>query len=155
MRLLGTQWKALIAILLLTACTALAGPIGRRVDIGGRSLHIVCMGEGPHTVVLESGAAVGFYEWWLVQNALRDQIRTCSYDRAGFGWSDPSSQRSVAGYIADLHELLRGVRASRPHAAGVSPGAHDLTIGRDARSVRAGRPHSEAFALMRTLDSGH
>ncbi|HEV2719683.1 MAG TPA: alpha/beta hydrolase [Thermoanaerobaculia bacterium] len=82
-------------------------PIGKRVDIGGRSLHIVCMGEGPHTVVMESGAAVGFYEWWLVQTALRNEIRTCSYDRAGFGWSDPTPSRSIAGYVADLHELLR------------------------------------------------
>lgn len=65
------------------------------------------MGEGPRTVVLESGAAVGFYEWWLVQSALRDEIRTCSYDRAGFGWSDPPPSRSVAGYVTDLHELLR------------------------------------------------
>ncbi len=85
----------------------MGAPVGKRVDIGGRSLHIVCMGEGPHTVVMESGAAVGFYEWWLVQTALRDEIRTCSYDRAGFGWSDPPPARSVAGYVSDLHELLR------------------------------------------------
>jgi len=99
--------RALAAVLLFTACAAVGAPIGKRVDIGGRSLHIVCMGEGPHTVVMESGAAVGFYEWWLVQNALKNRVRTCSYDRAGFGWSDPPPSRSVAGYISDLHELLR------------------------------------------------
>ena len=89
------------------AVSAAAQPIGKRVDIGGRSLHIVCMGKGPQTVVMESGAAVAFYEWWLVQNALRDEVRTCSYDRAGFGWSDPPPSRSIAGYVSDLHELLR------------------------------------------------
>ena len=94
------------ALLLLAACAS-AGPIGKRVDVGGRSLHIVCMGKGPHTVVMESGAAVGFYEWWLVQTALAGEIRTCSYDRAGFGWSDPPPSRSIAGYADDLHELLR------------------------------------------------
>lgn len=99
--------RALAAVVLFTACAEVGAPIGKRVDIGGRSLHIVCMGEGPHTVVMESGAAVGFYEWWLVQNALKNRVRTCSYDRAGFGWSDPPSSRSVAGYISDLHELLR------------------------------------------------
>jgi pimeloyl-ACP methyl ester carboxylesterase len=99
------QWSA---VLVFAAFSALGeGPVGERVDIGGRSLHIVCMGKGPHTVVMESGAAVAFYEWWLVQTALRDEIRTCSYDRAGFGWSDPPPERSVAGYVADLHELLR------------------------------------------------
>lgn len=65
------------------------------------------MGEGSYTVVMESGAAEAFYEWWLVQTALRNEIRTCSYDRAGFGWSDPPPARSAAGYVADLHELLR------------------------------------------------
>jgi pimeloyl-ACP methyl ester carboxylesterase len=63
---------------------------------------------------MESGAAVAFYEWWLVQSALRDEIRTCSYDRAGFGWSDPPPSRSVAGYIDDLHELLRRSGAKPP-----------------------------------------
>ncbi len=95
------------AIILFAVSAAVGVPVGKRVDIGGRSLHVVCIGQGPHTVVLESGAAVGFYEWWLVQDALRDQIRTCSYDRAGFGWSDPPQSRTVGGYITDLHELLR------------------------------------------------
>src|SRR5581483_6856879 len=95
--------------MLLTGLTvgSTADPVGKRVDIGGRSLHIVCMGQGPHTVVMESGVATGFYEWWLVQTALQKEIRTCSYDRAGFGWSDPTPSRSVSGYVDDLHELLR------------------------------------------------
>ena len=89
------------------------GPVGRRVDIGGRGLHLVCVGSGFPTVVFESGAADGFYTWWLVQNELRSTVRTCSYDRAGFGWSDPTPSRSMAGYVDDLHELL--------HRAGEKP----------------------------------
>jgi pimeloyl-ACP methyl ester carboxylesterase len=100
--------RAIALTVLLVACgSAAIEPIGKRIDIGGRSLHMVCMGEGARTVVMESGAAVGFYEWSLVQAALRSHIRTCSYDRAGFGWSDPTPARSVGGYVADLHELLR------------------------------------------------
>jgi pimeloyl-ACP methyl ester carboxylesterase len=104
-----------IAILatLLFAGTTLAEdqlPIGKLVDIGGRSLHLVCLGSGSGrsspTVVFESGAAEGFYTWWNVQQLLCDEIRTCSYDRAGFGWSDPPPARSVAGYADDLHSLL-------------------------------------------------
>ena len=98
---------AAAGFVLFVTVSAVAQPIGKRVNIGGRSLHIVCMGSGPHPVVMESGAAVGFYEWWLVQSALRDEIRTCSYDRAGFGWSDPPPSRSIARYVSDLHELLR------------------------------------------------
>jgi len=99
--------RILPAFLVLATLSVLGQPVGTRVDIGGRSLHLVCMGHGPHTVVMESGAASAFYEWWLVQTALKDEIRTCSYDRAGFGWSDPTPARSVAGYVEDLHELLR------------------------------------------------
>lgn len=81
-------------------------PVGKLVDIGGRNLHLVCMGSGSPTVIFESGAAEGFYTWWNVQQLLRDELRTCSYDRAGFGWSDPPPARSVAGYVEDLHALL-------------------------------------------------
>ena len=102
------------ALVMFAAVSAAAQPVGKRVDIGGRSLHIVCMGNGPHTVVMESGAAVAFYEWWLVQTALRDELRTCSYDRAGFGWSDPPPLRSIAAYVDDLHELLRHIDAKPP-----------------------------------------
>jgi len=99
--------RLLVLALICLGPLARAQPIGTRVDIGGRSLHIVCKGRGAHTVVMESGAATAFYEWWLVQSALQDEIRTCSYDRAGFGWSDPPPSRSAAGYVDDLHELLR------------------------------------------------
>lgn len=99
--------RIMSVILLFVAASTLGQPIGVRVDIGGRSLHIVCMGRGAHTVVMESGAATAFYEWWLVQTALKNEIRTCSYDRAGFGWSDPTPTRSVTGYVDDLHKLLQ------------------------------------------------
>jgi pimeloyl-ACP methyl ester carboxylesterase len=100
--------NAIFATLLLagSALAADVPPIGTLVDIGGRKLHLVCMGSGSPTVVFESGAAEGFYTWWNLQQLLRDEMRTCSYDRAGFGWSDPPPARSVAGYVEDLHTLL-------------------------------------------------
>lgn len=98
---------AILGTLLLASAAADNPPIGALVDIGGRKLHLVCMGSGSPTVVFESGAAEGFYTWWNLQQELRGELRTCSYDRAGFGWSDPPSARSVAGYIEDLHALLK------------------------------------------------
>lgn len=96
----------MILAALLLAAVAENPPVGKLVDIGGRNLHIVCMGSGSPTVIFESGAAEGFYTWWNVQQQLRGELRTCSYDRAGFGWSDPPPARSVAGYVEDLHTLL-------------------------------------------------
>jgi pimeloyl-ACP methyl ester carboxylesterase len=102
--------KAILATLLLAATATLGEeppPIGTLVDIGGRKLHLVCMGSGSPVVIFESGAAEAFYSWWLLQQELRKDLRTCSYDRAGFGWSDPPPARSVASYVEDLHALLR------------------------------------------------
>ena len=53
--------KMVAAVVLLIAGSLAAQPIGKLVDIGnGRRLHIVCMGSGIPTVVMESGAAEGF-----------------------------------------------------------------------------------------------
>src|SRR5712692_9999921 len=93
------RMRPLLILSFLIASSSHAQPIGRLVDIGGRRLHLVCMGSGFPTVILESGAAEGFYTWWLVQNQLRNDVRTCSYDRAGFGWSDPTPSRSIASYV--------------------------------------------------------
>jgi pimeloyl-ACP methyl ester carboxylesterase len=112
-------------IFLLVALPLFADPIGTLVDIGhGRKMHLVCFGSGSPTVVMESGAAEGFYTWWLVQQQLRGEMRTCSYDRAGFGWSDPPPSRSIANYVDDLHALLMAAGEKPPFIlAGHSMGA--------------------------------
>ena len=38
-------------------------PPGKLVDIGGRSLHLLCSGEGSPTVILEGGAAEWSIHW--------------------------------------------------------------------------------------------
>lgn len=81
---------------------------GRRVEVAaGRSLHLVCEGTGYPTIVLESGSGEGWYTWTHVQKALSGSYRTCSYDRAGIGFSDPRDGRSIAALNEDLHELLK------------------------------------------------
>jgi pimeloyl-ACP methyl ester carboxylesterase len=80
---------------------------GKLVDVGGRNLHLLCIGSGSPTVVLEAGAAEGWYSWHLIQEPLSKDFRVCSYDRAGFGYSDPRpGPRTVAGLLEDLHQLL-------------------------------------------------
>jgi pimeloyl-ACP methyl ester carboxylesterase len=88
--------------------------IGRAIDIGGRSLNIYCAGSGSPAVVLESGGNLPGYTWKLVEKRVSAFTRACWYDRAGYGWSDPSpSTRSSADIASDLHTLL--------HAAGIAP----------------------------------
>ena len=54
-------------------------------------MHIYCLGEGSPTIVLDHAGGVPSPAWSLVQPQLAEHTRVCSYDRAGYGWSDPAS----------------------------------------------------------------
>lgn len=80
---------------------------GIRVDLGGYRLHLDCQGEGSPTVVLEAGLGDWSTHWTAVQNLLKSDTRVCSYDRAGYGWSDPGPRpRDSARIVSELHSLL-------------------------------------------------
>lgn len=87
---------------------------GKRVDIGGYALTLNCTGEGRSTVILESGWSMPGVSWSLVQPEVARFARVCSYDRAGYGWSDEGPMPRSSDEIArELHTLL--------HNAGISP----------------------------------
>jgi pimeloyl-ACP methyl ester carboxylesterase len=96
----------------LTAATAAPPLRGQMVDIGGRRLHLICEGPpagtaGP-TIVFEAGAFGFSADWGAVQQmATQRGWRSCSYDRAGAGVSDPGPAPRDALHITDdLHTLL-------------------------------------------------
>ena len=87
-----------------------------KVDIGGRRLHIAQSGAGAATVVFESGLGEELATWSDVQPQVARFARTVSYDRAGIGASDPSSQpTTVLGMAADLHALLHAAKIAPPY----------------------------------------
>jgi len=67
-------------------------PPGKLYDVGDYRLHLYCTGEGRPTVILEAGAGNPSIGWSVVQSRVEGYARVCSYDRAGFGWSDPSTK---------------------------------------------------------------
>lgn len=90
-------------------------PPGRIYDVNGYAMHIYCTGTGSPTLVLESGHGEDFTVWGKVQPSLSRVTRTCSYDRAGFGWSDPQPGERDAIHIADqLHALLMQAGITEP-----------------------------------------
>jgi pimeloyl-ACP methyl ester carboxylesterase len=99
-------------------------PPGRLYDVNGHAMHLYCTGEGSPTVVLESGHGDDFTVWGKVQPALSRVTRTCSYDRAGFGWSESQRGARDGLHIADqLHALLAEAGITAPvvlvgHSAG-------------------------------------
>lgn len=87
---------------------------GRLIALATHRLHLLDTGHGTPAVVFDAALGGSFLSWSLIQPHVSRLTRTCSYDRAGFGWSDPGPMPRTAGRVADeLHALL--------HAAGVPP----------------------------------
>ena len=91
---------------------------GKMVKIThGAKLSLYCTGSGLPTVVLESGFGGGTYdEWHMLQPRLAHVARTCSYDRAGYGFSELGTDlpRDIRHDVRDLHSLLRNSWRARP-----------------------------------------
>jgi pimeloyl-ACP methyl ester carboxylesterase len=86
-------------------------PPGALVDVGGRRLHVLCIGSGRPTVVFEMGGRSRSVSFEAVRSAIARQTRVCSYDRIGTGWSDDG--RSVIT-VGDLAEDLRRLQENTP-----------------------------------------
>ena len=89
---------------------------GTLVDVGAGRRHLWCSGEGAPSVVLESALGGSSISWSLVQPRIARVTRVCSYDRAGFGWSDggpmPRTARRIA---AELNTLLETAEVPPPY----------------------------------------
>jgi pimeloyl-ACP methyl ester carboxylesterase len=82
-------------------------PPGKLVDLGGHKLHFNCTGEGGPTVVVENGLGDFSFDWTLVQSRVARFARICTYDRAGYAWSDPGPRpRTFAQLNLELHDAL-------------------------------------------------
>ena len=82
-------------------------PPGELVDVGGYRLHLVCMGEGSPTVILDALGDGTSAQWGWVQPAVAATTRVCAYDRAGRGWSEAGpAPRDGATITQELHTLL-------------------------------------------------
>ena len=88
--------------------------VGKSVDVGGYKLNIDCTGKGSPTVILVSGLEVPASGWRLVQPRIATFTRVCSYDRAGYGWSEPGPMpRTLSQLANELHALL-GYAGEKP-----------------------------------------
>ena len=105
-------------------------PVGELIDVGGHRLHIHATGAGRPTVVFEAGGAGWSMDWHLVQTQVAQFTRVCSYDRAGFGWSDPGPRPRTSGQIVkELHTLLMKARVNPPYIlVGASFGGHTARL---------------------------
>jgi len=116
-----TRAAVMLGILVIFVVTTLgqtndpAEP-GRRIDVGGRTMHIQCTGSGGPTVLLLAGGGAYAIDWALVQPRVGESTRVCAYDRAGLGWSDTGpADETVEQTISDLHSLLHASSERGPY----------------------------------------
>jgi pimeloyl-ACP methyl ester carboxylesterase len=93
----------------------------------GRRINVYCTGQGNPTVMLEGGWTTETSYWRKVQPALARRSRVCSYDRAGYGFSDPGPLPRTAVAIAqDFAAMVDALRLHGPiilmaHSLGAFP----------------------------------
>ena len=149
MRVLVMLLSGMSAVMAQTANLVRPQPAGRLVDIGGRKLHLDCIGQGNPTVILVHGAGAFSFDWGLVQPRVGTFARVCSYDRAGAAWSDPvSAPQTLREMSDDLHELMRNAGETGPFVLV----GHSLG-GELVRVFEATWPNDLAGAIL--VDTGH
>jgi pimeloyl-ACP methyl ester carboxylesterase len=89
---------------------------GELVAVDGSRMHIRCEGTGSPAVILEAGSTDCSLSWARVQPEIAAFTKVCSYDRLGYGWSDPLAgpltTRAVTGR---LNTLLANANISPPY----------------------------------------
>ncbi|MGR8921209.1 MAG: alpha/beta fold hydrolase [Gammaproteobacteria bacterium] len=94
----------------------LAAPPGTYAGLGTHRLYYHCSGQGAPTVVIDAGLGSSALEWTPVQEALAARTRVCSYDRAGYGWSDPGpSPRTTEQAVVELRAVLAAAGEKPPY----------------------------------------
>ena len=112
---------SVVIFCLAVSASAAAGssaptPPGKLVDLGGHKLHVNCTGKGSPTVVIENGLGDFSFDWILVQKKVETFTRVCTYDRAGYAWSEPGPKpRTFAQINLDLRDALARLNEKGPY----------------------------------------
>jgi len=141
----GVKPALAAALLLLLGA---AGPLDSYAQPGklvalpdGRHINLRCTGTGKPTVILEAGFQAWSFAWDKIQPALSTLTRTCSYDRAGLGLSDPApGPRDGLAQARDLAATLKAAKIAPPYIL-VAHSAGAMTARRHCPR-RVSRSHS-------------
>ncbi len=112
-----------------TESADVSGPvIDDRFAVGaGYELEMRCYGEGSPVIIFEAGTdGSGLEEYAALMRPLAERTMVCTYDRPGYGQSDPPSserRRTLDDTATNLHDLAEAAGLAPPFVlAGASGG---------------------------------
>jgi pimeloyl-ACP methyl ester carboxylesterase len=96
----------------------------------GRTINLVCLGQGSPTIILAAGLDGWSFGWGPVQPTLATHTRVCAWDRAGYGFSSPSPEpQDVLHTTKDLERALKSAGIRGPYLmVGHSTGAYESLL---------------------------
>jgi protein-S-isoprenylcysteine O-methyltransferase Ste14/pimeloyl-ACP methyl ester carboxylesterase len=89
-------------------------PPGMLVDVGGRRLHLLCIGEGEPIVLFEASGWGSSISAAGARERIASRTTVCSYDRRGKGWSDPAPGAATVAALAQDLAVLQDRAGLRP-----------------------------------------
>ena len=96
----------------------------------GRGLYVRCTGTGSPTVLMEGGDEDTSDSYAFAEPAVAKATRTCVYDRANLGRSDPApGPRGLGELVGDLERLLKAARIPGPYMLVGTSGGGYITAG--------------------------
>jgi pimeloyl-ACP methyl ester carboxylesterase len=91
-------------------------PPGQLVDVGGYRLHLHCQGTSGLPVVFDAALGASSLSWTYVVPEVAAFARACTFDRAGFGWSDAGPlPRTTARIVEELRAVLAATAVAPPY----------------------------------------
>jgi pimeloyl-ACP methyl ester carboxylesterase len=106
--LLSICFAALMNLLLVRRWKRRPDPSGKLVDVGGYRIYLHVHGEGKPVVLIFPWCGGPSFEWWHIQDAVAENSTVVTYDRAGYGWSDESSDaRDAQAVVSEIRTALR------------------------------------------------
>ncbi len=98
--------------------TPLVEPPGKLYSVDGKMMHLYCTGpenDEMSTIIIIAGGGTQSLHYYNLQEDLSNSVRTCSYDRAGSGWSEPNDVPPTAKKMSDeLYKLLQTAKIDGP-----------------------------------------
>lgn len=91
-------------------------PEGKMIPSPDKKLFARIKGEGNPVVIIETWNGGPSFEWWPIQDELAKHCRVVTYDRAGYGWSEPGTfPRTSSQIVSELKAILENANVTGPY----------------------------------------